>query len=259
MRRSQPRDQIAFGIRDARSETEGLNMHGSRKFSKLLTAAAVTAVLGWYFVQPLHAQQSEPQITDLSGFSYEAPSIKSMVGQGVLNLTGPGKFDPATTLKRGDFANAIQRLFNLPQPAEPIKFSDVHPGDAIYAAVEAVAPYMDNQVPCPEGNVGSDFSPNHTVNRAQWAITVVRILVAQNKLQLLSEDKTDRVLATVPDAKDIPKRARPYVATAIDSGVIECCAGNAIDVEQILSRADAAFVLAKVQTSFSLAPVKAGA
>ncbi len=231
-----------------------------RQFHRIsqLLATAASLMLGGFLVQPVQAQQ-EQEFTDLHGYSMETPAIKNMVAQGIMSATAPGMFEPGATLKRGDFAIALQRLFNLPQPAKLIKFSDVHPADAIYAAVEAVSPYMDKQVPCPGCEVGTTFLPNKPVSRAQWAITVVRVLVAQNKLQLLSEEQSNKVLATVPDVRDVPKGARAYIATAIDSDVIECCAGNAIAVDQIPSRADVAEALNNIQKRFSLPVVKQGA
>lgn len=235
-------------------------MRQSHRISQLVASAATVMLVG-FFVQPIQAQngaQNDPQFTDLHGYSMEAPAIKAMVAQGIMSATAPGTFEPGTTLKRGDFAVALQRLFNLPQPSKFIKFSDVHPADAIYAAVEAVAPYMDKQVPCPSCDLGSAFLPNKAVSRAQWAITVVRVLVAQNKLQLLGEEQSNKVLASVPDVRDVPKGARAYIATAIDSDVIECCVGNAIAVDQIPSRADAAEALNNIQKRFNLSPVKQG-
>lgn len=236
-------------------------MRQSHRISKLLATAA-SVLLGGFFVQPFQAQdgaQSGPEFTDLHGYSMEAPAIKNMVDQGIMNVTAPGKFDPGTTVKRADFAIALRRMFSLPQPGKPIKFSDVHPSDAIYADVEAVAPYMDKQVPCPGCEVGSAFSPNKAISRAQWAITVVRILVAQNKLQLLSEEQSNKILSSVPDVRDVPKGARVYIATAIDSDIIECCSGNAIAVDQIPSRADVADMLNNIQKHFNLSRVKQGA
>ena len=223
----------------------------------LLTAAG-TAMLVGLLVQPIFAQNA-PELTDLRGHSMEAAAIKNLVSQGVMSPTAPGKFDPEVTMKRGDFAVALQRLFDLPQPSKPMKFSDVREGDAIYAAVQAVAPFMDKQVPCPGCELGSKFEPAKSVSRGVWAVTLVRILVLQNKLQLANVAQTDATLANVPDAREIPKRARPYVATAIQSGVMDCCAGNALELSQLIGRADIAEMLNKVQEQFKIPLAKAGA
>jgi hypothetical protein len=124
-----------------------------------------------------------------------------------MGVAAPGKFEPGATMKGGDFAVALQRFFNLPQSDKTAKFSDVHPADASYAAVEAVAPCMDKEVPCPNCELGSNFSPGKSLSRAQWAITVVRILVGQKKLQLPGEQQSDKVLTSVPDARNRRKRA----------------------------------------------------
>lgn len=224
---------------------------------KLLTAAAGATLLG-FLLQPAFAQNT-PEFTDLHGHSMEAAAIKNLVSQGVMSPTAPGKFDPEATMKRGDFAVALQRLFDLPQASKPMKFSDVREGDAIYGAVQAVAPFMDKQVPCPGCDLGSKFEPAKSVSRAQWAITLVRILVAQNKLQLADEAQTNATLSNVPDARDLPKRARPYFATAIQSGVMDRCAGNALELSQLIGRADVAEMLNKIQEQFKIPPAKPGA
>ncbi len=161
-------------------------------------------------------------------------------------------------MKRGDFAIALQRLFNLRQPGNPV-FSDVHPTDALYTAVEAVAPYMDKQVPRPGCDIGTNFSPEKPVSRGQSAVTLVRILVAQNKLQLVSDAQSDKIFFSVPDGADLPKRTRPYIATAIQAGILNCCAGNTIQTTQLVTRADTAETLNNTQPRFDISPVKQGA
>jgi hypothetical protein len=216
----------------------------------VLLAAAV-------FVSATFAQQG-PELTDVSAGSFEAKAIKNLVGQGIMPPVAPGKFDPTATMKRGDFVVALQRLFNLPAPARQMKFSDVHQGDVAYTAIEAVAPYMDKQVPCPGCDIGAKFSSDAHVSRAESAITLVRILLAQNKLQLLGDAESDKVLSSVPDSQGLPKRTRPYIATAIQAGILECCAGNTIESTQLLTRADAAETLDRVQRRFDIPPAKQG-
>jgi hypothetical protein len=216
----------------------------------LLLAAAL-------FVSATFAQQG-PELTDVSAGSFEAKAIKNLVAQGIMPPVAPGKFDPTATTKRGDFAAALQRLFNLPAPPRPMKFSDVQQGDVAYTAIEAVAPYMDKQVPCPGCDIGAKFSPDAHVSRAESAITLVRILVAQNKLQLVSDAESDKVLSTVSDSQDVPKRTRPYIATAIKAGILECCGGNTMEAAQLLTRHAAAETLDRVQRSFDIPPAKQG-
>jgi hypothetical protein len=229
----------------------------SHRISRLLTAAAV-AILATSLPHTAFAQQ-QPEFTDLGMSTAEAPAIKNMAAQGVITAAAPGKFDPAAPMKRGDFAIALQRLFNLPQPRNSVKFSDVHPTDALYTAVEAVEPYMDKQVPCPGCDIGTKFSPEKAVSRAQSAITLVRILVVQNKLQLVSDAQSDKILSSVPDAADLPKRTRPYIATAIQAGILNCCAGNAIEATQLVTRADTAETLNNTQRRFDIPVLKQGA
>lgn len=97
------------------------------------------------------------------------------------------------------------------------------------------------------------------MSRAQSAITLVRILVAQNKLQLVSDAQSDKILSSVPDGADLPKRTRPYIATAIQAGILNCCAGNAIEATQLVTRADTAETLNNTQRRFDIPLLKQGA
>jgi chitobiase/beta-hexosaminidase-like protein len=217
-------------------------------------------------------------ITDANGFAAiyystdgTAPTTASTKYAGPFSLTSnatvssmavaPGA-DPSNPvsaaftcapLSRGDFAVLVQQAFNLPQPSSPIVFPDVHSTDADYAAVEAVAPYMNAQIVCPGCQLSVDFSPNQPVLRVISTLALVRILTATGRFQLLSAPDSQAVLSNVSDAGTLPIAARPYFATAIKNGVLSLKAGNAIQADQPHSRSEMTALLSTVQGRFNIA------
>jgi len=219
-----------------------------------LLAIGATAFL--FHAAPIAAgaQPMSPSATpsDLGGHSAEQPAINNMVSQGIMREAEPGKFEPDAGQSRADFASSMQRMFNLPMPSRPIWFSDLPPNSPIYLAVQSVAPYLHWQMLCPGCALRSDFMPSESVSRAEVTVVLTAILVAQSKIPLLSTVETERVLADVGDASDLPPAARPYFATAIKTGVLALRPGNNMALSLHPSRADTAVLLDGVQKKFNL-------
>jgi len=81
------------------------------------------------------------------------------------------------------------------------------------------------------------------------------LLMAQNKVQLLSANDAKGVLANVPDANVLPELARRYVATALKNGILPLREGNTIQSETPLSPAEVTGILQRIQNQFNLPPV----
>src|SRR5438105_3978001 len=101
--------------------------------------------------------------SDLAHHVEEELAINSMVAQGIMRPISPTKFAPDTPETLGEFAVSTQHMFNLPQPAHPINFSDVPPSSPIYAAVQAMVPYMGRHILCIGCALTTDFLPNQPV------------------------------------------------------------------------------------------------
>jgi Chitobiase/beta-hexosaminidase C-terminal domain len=155
------------------------------------------------------------------------------------------------TFTRADFAQMVQQRFSLPAPQHALVFPDVHPNDPNYAAVQAVALYMNPQVLCPGCVLNRNFFPDQPITRAVSTIALVRIMAATGKLQLLSEAESDRVLSSSRDGKQLPRLARPYFATAIVSGVISVLPGNKVAPSTANTRDEMTAVLDHLQTQFN--------
>jgi hypothetical protein len=155
---------------------------------------------------------------------------------------------PGVTL--ASFASTVQQRFNLPQPATPIHFADLAPGDPGYAGAQAIAPYLHRQILCQGCVLSANFFPNQALPRAGSAVFFVSYLMAQGKIELLSTADANAVLANVSDANAFSPLARRYLATAIKNGILPLHEGNALHGTTPLSPAEMTGVLQTMQNQF---------
>lgn len=183
----------------------------------------------------------------------------SSVGKGQEMVPVPGTQASAVVTKtagpeftRADFAVLMQQRFDLKPPQRRIVFPDVHPDDSIYAAVEAAAPYMNRQVLCPGCALSRNFFPNEAITRAISTITIVRILVAGEKLKLPNAAESENILAHAEDTSQLPLAARPLLAAGIAQGIISLRPDNKMEPSQPHTREEVTAVLDRLQTRFNL-------
>lgn len=190
--------------------------------------------------------------SDLTSHSAEKPAIESMVAQGIMTSASPGKFNPDDLVTRGDFVVYAQRMFSLPPPNHVLVFPDVTQKDAVYPAVQAVAPFMNMQLLCPGCALSGVFSPKKPMTRAESTIVLVRIMIAQKKVELLSAEDTNNVLAEVADVKTMSLAARRYFATAVKNGIVTLGKEKSFQPALQHRRADTALLLDRIQKGFSI-------
>jgi len=200
--------------------------------------------------------QPKPAFTDLATHVTEQPAINSVVAQGIMKGVTGTQFNPDAANTRGDFVVSMQKMFNLTKPAQTVSFPDVPASSPIYAAVEAVAPYLRRQILCPGCALVENFLPNVPVSRVETAVIMTGILVAQNKVTLLTPAAAETALAPVTDVNTLHGPLRVYVATALQSGVITLPAPNQLQPAAQPTRADTATLLDTVQKKFSLPQVQ---
>lgn len=153
-------------------------------------------------------------------------------------------------VNRADIALLLQQAFSLPQPAHAVAYADVRSTDLIYPAAQAVTPFLNRQVLCPNCLLSANFSPQRPISRAEAAITLVSILIAANKVQLLSAASANSVLNGVSDAGSLPPFARRYAATAIQNGVLALESGNMLQPSQPYSHTELAAALNTIKAKF---------
>jgi hypothetical protein len=161
----------------------------------------------------------------------------------------------ATTLS--EFANYAQEKFGLSQPERPVAFDDVQPSDSGYTAAQAVYPFLHTQLLCPGCALTSNFYGKHPLTRAQAAVALVSILVAERRITLITPEETSDVLANVPDADSMSVFARPYIATAIADGLLLLEPGNLIRPAQPYTHTEMALLFDTVQRRFPPSPATA--
>lgn len=153
-------------------------------------------------------------------------------------------------VSRADIALLLQQAFNLPPPKRTVAFADLRSTDLVYPAAQALTPFLNRQVLCPNCLLSANFLPQRPTSRAEAAVALVSVLIAGKKLQLLSASSANSVLTGVPDAGSLPPFARRYVATAIQSGVLTLQSGNTLQPGQTFTHAELAASLNTIRTNF---------
>ena len=179
-------------------------------------------------------------------------AVASLVSQGILQTRTPQHFAPDAPMTRAEYAVAMQKMFNLPQPAHAASFPDVPAGASNYAAVEAVSPHLCRSMLCFRCALIKNFLPNEPVSRAEMTMVLAHILIAQKRLVLLDESDTKMTLGAIADGQKIPLPARPYFAAAIKSGAVALEPGQTIALATRPTRAEMAEYLTNVQKKFSV-------
>lgn len=237
--------------------------HFRQSVAAVLVAGAILSIA---LNQPASAQVTTPspnrepiaasvRLDDLPGDSAERQAIERMVSQGVMHPISPSRFQPEAKNSLGDFIVSVQRMFTLKPATQRPFFSDIGPDSPIFTAVQAVAPYLGRQILCPGCALGSKLLPRRAATRAQAAVILTKVLMAESRLQLLGSGETDAVLARTTDAGKIPLSARPYIATAIRVDLIAPHRDGTISPGSALTRADTAVLLENVQRHFRLVPL----
>ena len=135
-----------------------------------------------------------------------------------------------------------------------MQFADVHPGDAIYPAAEALAPHLRRSVLCAGCVLSANFSPAKVLNRAQAGVALVSILISNQKIILPNAAETNQILANVKDARELPAMARPFMAAAIVNGALTLESGNLLDGKAPFTHTHMETAFAEIQKRFNLPP-----
>lgn len=205
---------------------------------------------------PAVAQTIAPAFSDLESFSAERPAIERMVTQGIMRGASGTKFAPNSPLTRGDFVIALQKMFQLPPPDQPVVLTDVSPDDPLFSATQAAMPYLGRQLLCPGCALGTNFVPDHPITLGEQTLALARLLVARKKLQPASAAEAATALAGIKDAGSVPRLAAPYFAAAIESGLLTVNPDKTLQLATEQTRVNAATALDAVQQKFAIPAVK---
>jgi hypothetical protein len=180
------------------------------------------------------------------------PAIASMVRQGIMRSPSPAQFDAAGPNARGDFAAAVQRLFDLPVPARHVDYLDVPPNSEFAKPIQAVSRYLGREMRCFGCQLTQRLGPGEPVSRLEAVITVTNILVAQHRVELVRAQATDAVLRSLPTSYEMRGPIRPYLATAIQNDILLSTPSDSLAPDVPFTRADLAALLERVQRRFDI-------
>ncbi|QNK59260.1 S-layer homology domain-containing protein [Paenibacillus sp. PAMC21692] len=156
--------------------------------------------------------------------------IAQLYAQGIVNGYENGQFAPGKAMTRAEFTKLVVTSLNIPATEKELAFAD---NDKIAAwasdfvkravAAEVITGYADNT-----------FAPQDTVSRAEAAVILVKAL------KLSTENAPELTFA---DSDAIPAYAKPYVAVAVEKGLIEGVGNNTFAPGADASRAQAAAII----------------
>ena len=173
---------------------------------------------------------------DVSQYHWAFSYIGAMVERGVLNGYPDGGFYPENTVTRAEFAKIMVGAANLPvyQPAYKY-FQDVE-------TTAWYAPYVHSAYPFLSGY---DYGANNRYYMPDEPAVREDIAVALVKLKGYEDDYTDTsILNTMfTDVSSISLDARPYVAIAVERGLVSGYDDRTFRGQAPISRAEAAAML----------------
>lgn len=180
------------------------------------------------------------QFKDLEKDFWALPAIQKMLENGILKGFEDNTFRPNALVTRAEFAKIMVLALNLEVPkVKDSEFVDVPDKFWALPFIEAARDYLTGY----QSSNGIKFKPNQAAVREDMAVALVMAL----KLPLTNVD----ALNGYADAEQISAELKPYVATAISSGIMK---GSEKDGKKFfapqgeLTRAEAAQLIANVLT-----------
>lgn len=216
------------------------------KIKKIL-AAAITAVVALTSVLPVSAidygkeYENKPSGTydvkfkDVSRNNWAFEYIGEMQKRGIINGYPDGKYYPDNYVERCEFAKIMVGAAGLRTgDASGEYFADVKYNDWFYEYVETAKEYLTGYK-----SFGQNyFRPNNYALREDIAVALV-------KLKGYDTKNTDQnILQTMfSDYDSISASAKPYVATAVDRGLVSGYDDGTFKGQDSITRAEAAAML----------------
>lgn len=172
---------------------------------------------------------------DITSDYWAKDYIGEMVSRGVLDGYPNGKFYPDKSITRAEFAKIMTVAAGVKISSAPQKvFSDVEQTDWFAPYVEAAYPYLGGYAV----NNSRYYQPSMLALREDIAVALVKL----KGYDTAGYDES--VLTTMfSDAYSISSAARPYVATAVQRGLVSGYEDDTFRGQQGITRAEAAALL----------------
>ncbi|MGE5417065.1 MAG: Ig-like domain-containing protein [Acidobacteriota bacterium] len=178
--------------------------------------------------EPVVQKPSVSGFTDMSG-NWADGTVKTLVSKGVMKGYADGSFKPNKSMTRFEFIVALCRSVGLKEDNQKkITYSDAKT-IPVWAKGYVAAAYKAGIIP---GVWGKQIQGNNAVTRAEASYMVAKALKAQisTKLKALFKDK-------------IPVWAEPYVAFAVQKGLVNGYPDKTFKPAKALTRAEASNIL----------------
>jgi 3D (Asp-Asp-Asp) domain-containing protein len=203
---------------------------------------------------------------DVPSRHWAAGAIEDLARSGVLLGTGHGDFEPDRTMTRAEFATALLRTRGIrleaQAPVDPafggVGFGD---GSAIFSDVPAKAWYfpfvtLAHRLGYTEGLADGSFGPGEDITRVEVAAMTARAAGWTSEAIALSWRETANILKQrFSDWEAIVEEERPYVAMAMDHGVVNGYPDGTFGPDLTSTRAEVATILVRLRDA---APPPAG-
>ncbi|GAE06792.1 S-layer homology domain-containing protein [Paenibacillus sp. JCM 10914] len=178
-----------------------------------------------------HNESSEPapdpsiSVTDIAGHWAKAAIIKA-IELGVVTGYADGTFQPDKRINRAEFMTMLGRALKLPDSQDRLSFSDTNEIPA-YAR-----PYISQGVKLGiiSGYADGSFAARKELSRSEMTAMIVRA----GGIEVMPDAKL-----SFADAEDIPSWAVPYIAAAVDKGLVEGVGRHRFAPQQTATRAEA--------------------
>lgn len=209
----------------------------NEKFQKDYDQSVSDNVYGAPDPEQVEDPAGQGDFNDLAPDHWARKAVREMAKRKILTGMGNNKFQPDAQVTRSQFATMLVKGLGLPVDEQSGQtFTDVGPQDWSYKFVEAAKDYLTGYK-SPSGGVL--FHPHMPAVREDMAVAIV-------KARGLSPATDLSVLDSFPDSQLISENLRPYVAAAVNAGLMRGYENGAFRPQGKLTRAEAAVLLYKV-------------
>lgn len=176
--------------------------------------------------------------SDMGGHVWAIPSVDFLYASGVVEGVSSTQYEPAGSIKRGDFVLMLYRMFNL-RAAGTSSFSDV-PADSYYAAAIASAK-AQNVVTGENGR----FRPEEPITRQDAMVYLRNAMRAAGKS--VPAGSTSELYAFA-DYNSVSSQARSAVISMVHMGIIKGDDHRRLNPGSPISRAEMAVLIHRTMT-----------
>jgi hypothetical protein len=145
------------------------------------------------------------------------------------------------------FAQSLVTSLRIPPPAAPTFYADVKPDHPAFAAIQAISPFLNRQVLCPNCLLTAIYGVDQPETRGAAAVVLVAWLLAGRYTELASTAETESALARVRDRPSLSPLARRYMATALREGLLAPRQGNLLQSQEPVTSAELQAALVRAQ------------